>query len=54
MNEALCWVGFIAESWRTVLLRALVDPASDRHLYNWRRIGGVLGCSHRAAEVWHG
>ena len=36
-----------------VLLRSLVHPVSDRHLYSWRKAAGLLRCSHTAAQVWH-
>jgi hypothetical protein len=38
---------------RVVLMRALVNPRNDRHMWSWRKIGLALGCSHQAVSDWH-
>lgn len=57
MDETFQWVTHIPEAKRVlrrlVLLRSLVHPVSDRHLYSWRRAAALLRCSHTAAQVWH-
>ena len=57
MDEALGWIPPIPGD-RTVLrrivgARALVNPMTDRHLYPWRRLGGLLGADHKAVQRWH-
>jgi len=39
---------------RVVGARALVHPITRRHLYPWRRLGGVLGADHKSIQRWHG
>ena len=58
MDEAWAWLGLIPDDRyvlrRIVGARALVSPATDRHLFSWRRLGGLLGADHRAVQRWHG
>jgi hypothetical protein len=30
-----------------------VSPVTERHLFSWRRLGGVLGADHKAVQRWH-
>jgi hypothetical protein len=58
MDEALGWIALIPQD-RTVLrrivgARSLVSPVTERHLFSWRRLGGVLGADHKAVQRWHG
>ena len=57
MDEALQWVALIPEQKvslrKIVLLRALLHPVSDRHLWSWRKIGRKFGWSHEAVRTWH-
>jgi hypothetical protein len=57
MDEALAWLQLIAQDRyvlrRIVGARSLVHPISERHLYSWRRLGGVLGADHKAVQRWH-
>ena len=57
MDEAFGWLAYIPDDRyvlrRIVGARALVRPATGRHLYSWRRIGVLLGCDHKAAQRWH-
>lgn len=39
---------------RVVGARALVHPITRRHLFPWRRLGGVLGADHKSVQRWHG
>jgi hypothetical protein len=57
MDEAMGWIAFIPNE-RYVLrrilgARCLVSPVTERHLYSWRRLGGVLGADHKAVQRWH-
>jgi hypothetical protein len=57
MDEALAWLALIPRE-RYVLrrilgARALVSPGTGRHLFSWRRLGGVLGADHKAVQRWH-
>ena len=58
MDEALTWLRLIPDDRyvlrRIVGARMLVHPITERHLFTWRRIGKVLGCSHEAVRIWHG
>lgn len=58
MDEALGWVALIPRDRhvlrRIVNARALVSPVTERHLFSWRRLGGVLGADHKAVQRWHG
>ncbi len=58
MDEAMGWIALIPED-RTVMrrivgARSLVSPVTERHLFSWRRLGGVLGADHKAVQRWHG
>jgi len=58
MDEALSWIGLIPIERhvlrRSVGARALVSPVTERHLFSWRRLGGVMGADHKAVQRWHG
>ena len=58
MDEALGWIRLIPQEnyvlRRIVGARALVNPISGRHLFSWRRLGGLLGADGRAIQRWHG
>jgi len=57
MDEALGWITLIPQDRyvlrRIVGARSLVSPATERHLYSWRRLGTVLGADHKAVQRWH-
>ena len=66
MDEALGWISLIPIETvargrpgggnvlrRIVGARALVGPVTERHIYSWRRLGGVLGADHKAVQRWH-
>ena len=57
MDEAFGWMRLIPPdkgSWRKiVLLRALVNPVTDKHRWSWRRIGQRYGWHHQAVQRWH-
>lgn len=57
MDEALGWIALIPVE-RTVLrrivgARSLVSPLTERHLFSWRQLGGVMGADHKAVQRWH-
>lgn len=57
MDVALGWIAHIPlERYvlrRIVGARSLVHPVTERHLFPWRRLGGVLGADHKAVQRWH-
>jgi hypothetical protein len=57
MDAALAWVSLIPQDRyvlrRIVGARSLVSPITQRHLFSWRRIGGLLGADHKAVQRWH-
>lgn len=57
MDEAMRWVQLIAPDKRVirriVLMRALVNPRNERHIWSLRKIGKALGCDHKAVQRWH-
>ncbi len=57
MDEAFAWVGLIDERLthhrKIVLMRAMVHPISDRHLFSWRRIGRLFNWHHETVRTWH-
>ncbi len=57
MDQAWSWLGLIPTDRyvlrRIVGARALVSPTTERHLFSWRRLGGLLGADHRAVQRWH-
>ncbi len=57
MDESMAWITLISNSRyvlrRVVGARSLVHPITDRHLYSWRRLGGVMGADHKAVQRWH-
>ncbi len=58
MDEAFGWLLFIPDKQyifrRIAGARALVHPLTGRHLYPWRRLGGLLGADHKSVQRWHG
>ena len=58
MDEALGWIALIPRERyvlrRIVGARSLVSPVTERHLFSWRRLGGVMGADHKAVQRWHG
>ena len=57
MDEALSWILLVPKE-RQVLrrilgARLLVSPVTERHLYSWRQLGGILGADHKAIQRWH-
>jgi hypothetical protein len=57
MDEAFRWVGMIPPTKRShrriVLMRAMVNPRTERHCWSWRRIGRAFGWDRRAIQSWH-
>jgi hypothetical protein len=57
MDEALGWIALIPRERyvlrRIVGARSLVSPVTERHIFSWRRLGGVLGADHKAVQRWH-
>ena len=57
MDEALGWITLIPRERyvlrRIVGARCLVSPVTERHLFSWRRLGGVMGADHKAVQRWH-
>ena len=57
MDEALGWIALIPRERyvlrRIVGARSLVSPVTERHLFSWRRLGGVMGADHKAVQRWH-
>ena len=57
MDEAFAWISLIPQERyvlrRVVGARALVSPVTDRHLFSWRRLAGILGADHKAVQRWH-
>jgi len=58
MDEAMGWITLIPLDRyvlrRIVGARSLVHPATDRHLFPWRRLAAALGADHKAVQRWHG
>ena len=58
MDEALEWILLIPRERhvirRIVGARSLVSPVTERHVFSWRRLGGLLGADHKAVQRWHG
>jgi hypothetical protein len=58
MDETWAWLALIPDDRyvlrRIVGARALVSPTTERHLFSWRRLGGLLSADHRAVQRWHG
>ena len=57
MDEAYGWLPLIPRERyvlrRIVGARSLVSPVTERHLFSWRRLGGVVGADHKAVQRWH-
>ncbi|MCW3477877.1 DUF6362 family protein [Limobrevibacterium gyesilva] len=57
MDEALGWIPLIPRDRyvlrRIVGARSLVSPATERHLFTWRRLATLLGADHKAVQRWH-
>ena len=53
MDRAYAWIGLIPEGRRTwrrvVLMRSLVNPINERHVWTWRKIARAWGRNH---EYW--
>jgi len=58
MDRVLAWIPRIpADKFvlrRVVGARCLVNPATGRYLYSWRRLGTAIGADHKAVQRWHG
>lgn len=56
MDEAFAWVGLVDDvrTRRLLLLRALVDPITDRHRWSWRRLDSSFGIHRDTLRLWHG
>ena len=57
MDEAYAWLALIPGDRyvlrRIVGARSLVSPVTERHLFSWRRLAGLLGADHKAIQRWH-
>lgn len=57
MDIVFGWVALIPERQRVmrriVMMRSLVDPVTDRHLWSWRKIGTALGTAKTNAQYQH-
>ncbi len=57
MDESYGWLQLIPGERhvmrRLVGARSLVSPATERHLFSWRRLGGLVGADHKAVQRWH-
>lgn len=57
MDETFAWLALIpsdrAVLRRLISARALVSPLTGKHLYAWRRLGGLVGADHKAVQRWH-
>ena len=57
MDVALQWITLIPQDRyvlrRIVGARSLVNPLTDRHMFPWRRLAGVIGADHKAVQRWH-
>lgn len=57
MDEAMGWITLIPRERhvlrRIVGARSLVNPMTERHLFTWRRLAGVVGADHKAVQRWH-
>lgn len=58
MDETFAWLSLITDDRvvlrRLVSARALVSPLTGKHLYAWRRLGGLVGADHKAVQRRHG
>lgn len=57
MDCVLAWIPRIpADKFvlrRVVGARCLVNPATGRYLFSWRRLGVAVGADHKAVQRWH-
>ncbi len=57
MDRVLAWIPRIpADKFvlrRVVGARCLINPATGRHLFSWRRLGTAIGADHKAVQRWH-
>lgn len=57
MDQTFAWLVLIPSDRivlrRLVSARALVSPLTGKHLYAWRRLGGLVGADHKAVQRWH-
>ncbi len=57
MDCVLAWIPRIpADKFvlrRVVGARCLINPATGRYLFSWRRLGSAIGADHKAVQRWH-
>lgn len=57
MDQAMQWISLIPQDRymlrRIVGARSLVNPVTERHLFSWRRLAGVIRADHKAVQRWH-
>ena len=57
MDRVLAWIPRIpADKFvlrRIVGARCLINPATGRHIFSWRRLGVAIGADHKAVQRWH-
>ncbi len=57
MDQAMQWISLIPQDRyvlrRIVGARSLVNPVTERYLFSWRRLAGVIGADHKAVQRWH-
>ena len=57
MDRVLAWIPRIpADKFvlrRVVGARCLINPATGRYLFSWRRLGIAVGADHKAVQRWH-
>ncbi len=57
MDQAMQWMSLIPQDRyvlrRIVGARSLVNPVTERYLYSWRRLAGIIGADHKAVQRWH-
>ena len=57
MDRVLAWIPRIpADKFvlrRVVGARCLINPATGRYLFSWRRLGTAIGADHKAVQRWH-
>ncbi|MCH4024099.1 MAG: DUF6362 family protein [Acetobacter sp.] len=55
MDRALCWVMLLDDRTQKIVVnkRLIVHPVSGKFLWEWRKLGKLLGMHHRTAQVCH-
>ena len=55
MDEALDWLWYFDDprKRRLCLARALIHPASGRHVASYRKLGRIFGLHHETVRAWH-